>query len=87
MVAKNYTAFSHSLCPSRTFSLAPVGDQSLIVALLSSAIPFSFDLYALPRMPARTFAVLMSVEPVFGVLSDFLILNETLAGKRSAASL
>lgn len=31
-------------------------------------------------MPARTFAVFMSLEPAFGVLSGLIILNEMLAG-------
>jgi inner membrane transporter RhtA len=54
--------------------------MALLVALFSTAIPFSLDLYALPRMPARTFAVFMSLEPVFGVLSGLLILHEGLSG-------
>jgi inner membrane transporter RhtA len=31
-------------------------------------------------MPARTFAVFLSLEPAFGVLSGLLILNERLDG-------
>lgn len=54
--------------------------MALLMALFSTAIPFSLDLYALPRLPPRTFAVFMSPEPAFGVLSGLLILNERLAG-------
>jgi inner membrane transporter RhtA len=54
--------------------------MALLVALFSTAIPFSLDLYALPRMPARTYAVFMSLEPAFGVLSGLFILHERLAG-------
>jgi inner membrane transporter RhtA len=54
------------------------------VALFSTAIPFSLEFYALPRMPARTFAVLMSLEPAFGVLSGLIILNEMLAAEQMA---
>jgi inner membrane transporter RhtA len=54
------------------------------VALLSAAIPFSLELYALPRLPARTFAVFTSLEPAFGVLAGFLILGEVLAGTQIA---
>lgn len=53
---------------------------ALLVALFSTVIPFSLELYALERMPARTFAVYMSLEPAFGVLSGLLILHERLAG-------
>lgn len=51
---------------------------ALLVALFSAAIPFSLEFFAMPRMPARTFAVFMSLEPTFGVLFGFLILQERL---------
>jgi drug/metabolite transporter (DMT)-like permease len=57
---------------------------ALLMALFSSAIPFSLEFYALPRMPSRTFAVLMSLEPAFGVLSGLVILNERLAPAQMA---
>ena len=52
---------------------------ALLMAVFASAIPFSLEMYALPRIPARTFAVFTSLEPAFGVLSGLLILNERLA--------
>jgi inner membrane transporter RhtA len=52
---------------------------ALLVALFSAAIPFSLEFFAMPRMPARTFAVMMSLEPAFGVLSGLIILHEYLA--------
>lgn len=52
---------------------------ALLVALISTAIPFSLEMYALPRMPARTFAVLTSMEPAFGALSGLVLLHERLA--------
>jgi inner membrane transporter RhtA len=57
-------------------SLLPL---ALLVALISTAIPFSLEMYALPRMPARTFAVLTSLEPAFGALAGLLLLHERLA--------
>ena len=51
----------------------------LLVALFSTALPFTLELYAMPRMPARTFAVLMSLEPAFGALSGLFLLHEHLA--------
>jgi inner membrane transporter RhtA len=58
--------------------------MALLVALFSTAIPFSLDLYALPRMPARSYAVFMSLEPAFGVLSGLAILHEKLSGAQIA---
>jgi inner membrane transporter RhtA len=51
---------------------------ALGVALFSSVIPFSLELFAMPRMPARTFAVFTSIEPVFGCLSGLVLLHERL---------
>jgi len=58
-----------------TPSLIPL---ALLVALLSTAIPFSLELYALPRLPARTFATFTSLEPAFGVMSGYVLLNQHL---------
>jgi inner membrane transporter RhtA len=57
---------------------------ALLVALLSAALPFSLELYALPRLPARTLAVFTSLEPAFAVLSGLLILDEKLAWPQMA---
>jgi inner membrane transporter RhtA len=51
---------------------------ALLVAVFSSVIPFSLEFFALPRLPAGTFAVMTSLEPMFGVLAGFLILGEAL---------
>jgi inner membrane transporter RhtA len=53
--------------------------MALLVALLSTVIPFSLELYALPRLPARTFATFTSLEPAFGVLSGWVLLGQHLA--------
>lgn len=52
---------------------------ALLVALVSTAIPFTLEMYALPRLPAKTFAVLTSLEPAFGALFGLMLLNELLA--------
>ncbi|NBA95992.1 threonine/homoserine exporter RhtA [Pseudomonas sp. R5(2019)] len=49
------------------------------VAILSSALPYSLEMVALTRMPARTFGTLMSIEPAFGALSGLLFLGEVLS--------
>jgi len=58
--------------------------MALLVALLSTVIPFSLELYALPRLPARTFATFTSLEPAFGVASGWVLLNQHLALARIA---
>ena len=52
----------------------------LAIALLSTALPYTLEMIALTRLPARTFGILMSVEPVFGVLFGWIMLREVLAG-------
>lgn len=48
------------------------------VALLSSALPYSFELEALRWMPVRVFGVLLSLEPVVAALMGLFVLQETL---------
>ncbi len=70
------------------FGLAQAGaallDPSLLpaacaVALLSSALPYSLEMFALTRLPTRTFGVLMSGEPALGALSGWCFLHERLS--------
>ncbi|MFC4211494.1 DMT family transporter [Pedobacter lithocola] len=51
----------------------------LALALLSSAIPFTLEMKALKKMPAKTFSILMSLEPAAGALSGLIFLNEYLS--------
>jgi inner membrane transporter RhtA len=52
--------------------------QGCAVALLSSAIPYSLELYALRRLRASVFGVLMSLEPALAALSGLLFLSQHL---------
>ncbi|MNN08260.1 Threonine/homoserine exporter RhtA [compost metagenome] len=52
---------------------------ALGVAILSTALPYTLEMVALTRMPARTFGTLMSIEPAFGALSGLLFLHEYLS--------
>jgi inner membrane transporter RhtA len=49
-----------------------------VVALASSVIPYSLELEALRRIPARVFGVLMSLEPALAALAGFLVLGQAL---------
>jgi inner membrane transporter RhtA len=55
------------------------------VALLSSALPYSLEMFALTRLPTRTFGVLMSAEPALGALSGWCFLQERLSHVQWAA--
>jgi len=48
------------------------------VGMLSSAIPYSFEVEALRRLDPGVFAVLMSLEPAVAALAGFLVLGQGL---------
>lgn len=50
----------------------------IVVALMSSVIPYSLELEALRRMPPRLFGVLMSLEPAVAALAGLVVLQEWL---------
>ena len=50
----------------------------LAVALLSSVIPYSFELEALRRLPTHIFGVLMSLEPALAAAAGFIVLGQDL---------
>ena len=49
------------------------------VALLSSAIPYTLEMSALHALPARTFGILMSLEPAVAALAGRIFLGEILS--------
>ncbi|MET9345990.1 EamA family transporter [Streptomyces termitum] len=49
------------------------------VALLSSVLPYTLELLALRRLPAPTFAVLMSLEPAIAAGAGLLVLHQALS--------
>ncbi|MFJ3900224.1 EamA family transporter [Streptomyces sp. NPDC090025] len=72
---------------SLPFGLVSAGDKlfvpstiglGLAVALMSSVLPYTLELLALRRLPAPTFAILMSLEPAIAATAGFLILHQAL---------
>lgn len=56
-------------------AILPLG---LLVAALSSALPYSLEMVALKRMPTKTFGILMSLEPAIASIVGLVLLKETL---------
>jgi len=67
LIARGTTLFAPSI-------LLP----GLAVGILSTALPYTLEMYALTRLPARTFGILMSIEPAFGALIGVVYLHEWL---------
>jgi len=74
LVARGPALFSSSI-------LVP----GLFVAILSTALPYALEMIALTRLPARTFGVLMSIEPAFGALIGYVYLHEWLTSAQWTA--
>lgn len=55
------------------------------LALLSSAIPFTLEMRVLKQLPARTFSILMSLEPAMASLAALVFLQEYLTLKECFA--
>lgn len=55
------------------------------VAMLSSVLPYTLELLALRRLPASTFAILMSLEPAVAATAGFLVLDQALSLTESLA--
>ncbi|MFD3943063.1 DMT family transporter [Streptomyces sp. NPDC058579] len=73
---------------SLPFGIIEAGDKLLVpstialglaVALMSSVLPYTLELLALRRLPAPTFAILMSLEPAIAATAGFLVLSQGLS--------
>lgn len=62
--------------PRWTWAAAAV---CLLLALMSSVIPYSLEMLALRRLDARIFGVLLSLEPAVAALAGLLVLGQRLA--------
>jgi len=57
----------------------------LAVAILSTALPYPLEMTALTRLPARTFGILLSIEPAMAALFGFALLSQRLSTQQLAA--
>lgn len=65
-------------------SLLPAG---ILIAVLSSAFPYSLEMMAMKNIPAKTFGILMSLEPAVAALMGYLFLKEYLTVSQRLAIL
>ena len=59
----------------------------LAIAILSSALPYSLEIFALRILPAKTFSIMLSLEPAVGALAGIIILGEFIESKQWMAIL
>ena len=55
------------------------------VAALSSALPYSLEMWALQRLPTQRFGLLMSLEPLVATLCGWALLHEQLSAAQGLA--
>jgi inner membrane transporter RhtA len=55
--------------------------SAMVVAVLSSVLPYSLELEALRRLPAAVFGVLMSLDPAVAALAGFVVLDQDLGAR------
>ena len=76
------------------FGIAQGGSELLVpshlligaaVGVLSTAIPYSFEMEALRRLPQAVFGVLMSLEPAVAAAIGFIALSQDLAARELVA--
>jgi inner membrane transporter RhtA len=68
--------FAHGGVQLLSLSILPA---AVGVAVLSSALPYSLEMFAMPRIPTRTFGVLMSLNPALGAVAGLIFLGEMLS--------
>ncbi len=57
----------------------------LVIAVASSAFPYLLEMYAIRRVRAATYGVLLSIEPAVAALAAFVLLGQTVSPLEAAA--
>jgi inner membrane transporter RhtA len=79
MVAASLVAVPFGVAEAGTALLNPVVlVVGLMVALMSSVVPYSLELEALRKIPPRVFGILMSLEPAVAAVAGLVLLGEQL---------
>ncbi|WP_070157041.1 EamA family transporter [Sphingobium phenoxybenzoativorans] len=61
------------------FARPAIWGPALGVAILSSALPYSLEMFSLSRLRAQLFGILVSAEPAVGALMGLLLIGERLS--------
>ncbi|WP_378942375.1 EamA family transporter [Mesorhizobium sp. ANAO-SY3R2] len=86
MTIAAFIALPIGLHQTETFVL-DIGLVPLVLGMtiLSSALPFTLEMFALRKLPARSLGTLMSLEPAIAALVGLTILSEQLTGLQALA--
>jgi inner membrane transporter RhtA len=69
-----------ALCTGAQYDISwHILPDALLVALFSSAIPYSLEMHALKHLSKLSFGILMSLEPAMAAIMGFIRLNERLS--------
>jgi inner membrane transporter RhtA len=64
--------------PATTLLEPSILFSAILIGVFSSALPFSLEMMALTRLPARAYGTLTSMEPVIGAILGLVLLQESL---------
>jgi inner membrane transporter RhtA len=87
-------AMAVATCAVLPFGIVQAGTRLLgpvalgigtVVALLSSVIPYSFEIVALRRVTPRAFGILLSMDPALAAIAGLIVLGQHLGGSEIVA--
>jgi inner membrane transporter RhtA len=78
LIAATFTVPLGVALTGRGMLSAAVLPMGFAVAVLSSAFPYTLEMFALRQLATKTFGTLMSLEPAVAALAGLLFLNERL---------